>query len=80
MSIEQNAWRDIARELREIPYIEHVALVTGDFDVLALVRTPDNALLRRIVLENIQAIAGVRSTRTWLVFDEVRGRGADWGA
>ncbi|MDX3517794.1 Lrp/AsnC family transcriptional regulator [Streptomyces scabiei] len=80
MSIEQNAWRDIASELREIPYIEHVALVTGDFDVLALVRTPDNALLRRIVLENIQAIAGVRSTRTWLVFDEVRGRGADWGA
>ncbi|MFE7760486.1 Lrp/AsnC family transcriptional regulator [Streptomyces sp. NPDC057438] len=80
MSIEQNAWRDISRELREIPYIEHVALVTGDFDVLALVRTPDNALLRRIVLENIQAIAGVRSTRTWLVFDEVRGRGADWGA
>jgi DNA-binding Lrp family transcriptional regulator len=80
MSIEQNAWRDISRELREIPYIEHVALVTGDVDVLALVRTPDNALLRRVVLENIQAIPGVRSTRTWLVFDEVRGRGADWSA
>jgi DNA-binding Lrp family transcriptional regulator len=80
MSIEQNAWRDISRELREIPYVEHVALVTGDVDVLALVRTPDNALLRRVVLESIQAIPGVRSTRTWLVFDEVRGRGADWSA
>jgi len=30
------------------------------------------------VLERVQAIAGVRSSRTWLVFDEVRGPGADW--
>lgn len=78
MSIEQNAWRDIARELREIPYVEHVALVTGDFDVLVLVRAPDNLALRQVVLESIQAVPGVRSTRTWLVFDEVRGRGAVW--
>jgi DNA-binding Lrp family transcriptional regulator len=78
MSIEQNAWRDISRELREIPYVEHVALVTGDFDVLVLVRTPDNLALRKVVLEKIQGIPGVRSTRTWLVFDEVRGRGATW--
>ncbi|WP_435799910.1 Lrp/AsnC family transcriptional regulator [Streptomyces canus] len=78
MSIEQNAWRDISRELREIPYVEHVALVTGDFDVLVLVRAPDNLVLRQVVLEKIQGIPGVRSTRTWLVFDEVRGRGATW--
>ncbi|MDQ0957221.1 DNA-binding Lrp family transcriptional regulator [Streptomyces sp. B4I13] len=78
MSIEQNAWRDISRELRRIPYVEHVALVTGDFDVLVLVRAPDNLALRKVVLESIQAVPGVRSTRTWLVFDEVRGRGATW--
>ncbi|MFF4586020.1 Lrp/AsnC family transcriptional regulator [Streptomyces sp. NPDC001388] len=78
MGIEQNAWRDISRELRGIPYVEHVALVTGDFDVLVLVRAPDNLALRQVVLEKIQGIPGVRSTRTWLVFDEVRGRGAVW--
>ncbi|MGQ4361928.1 Lrp/AsnC family transcriptional regulator [Streptomyces sp. SAS_272] len=78
MSIEQNAWRDISRDLRRIPYVEHVALVTGDFDVLVLVRAPDNLALRKVVLESIQAVPGVRSTRTWLVFDEVRGRGATW--
>jgi DNA-binding Lrp family transcriptional regulator len=78
LGIEQNAWRDISRELREIPYVEHVALVTGDFDVLVLVRTPDNIALRQVVLERIQAVPGVRSSRTWLVFDEVRGRGATW--
>jgi len=78
MGIDQNAWRDISRELRRIPYVEHVALVTGDFDVLVLVRAPDNLALRKVVLESIQAVPGVRSTRTWLVFDEVRGRGAAW--
>nr|WSZ12462.1 Lrp/AsnC family transcriptional regulator [Streptomyces canus] len=78
LGIEQNAWRDISRELREIPYVEHVALVTGDFDVLVVVRAPDNLVLRQVVLEKIQGIPGVRSTRTWLVFDEVRGRGATW--
>ncbi|MCX5262649.1 Lrp/AsnC family transcriptional regulator [Streptomyces sp. NBC_00199] len=78
MSIEQNAWRDTSRDLRRIPYVEHVALVTGDFDVLVLVRAPDNLALRTVVLESIQAVPGVRSTRTWLVFDEVRGRGATW--
>jgi len=78
VTIEQNAWRDISRELRDIPYVEHVALVGGDFDVLVLVQTPDNEALRHVVLERVQAIAGVRSSRTWLVFDEVRGPGADW--
>lgn len=78
LSTEQAAWRDISRELRDIPYVEHVSLVTGDFDVLVLVRAPDNEALRSVVLERIQGVSGVRSTRTWLVFDEVRGRGADW--
>ncbi|WP_128376572.1 Lrp/AsnC family transcriptional regulator [Streptomyces cavernae] len=78
VTIEQNAWRNISKALREIPYVEHIALVGGDFDVLVLVRTPDNAALRQVVLESIQAVPGVRSTRTWLVFDEVRGPGADW--
>ncbi|MET9850448.1 Lrp/AsnC family transcriptional regulator [Streptomyces ossamyceticus] len=78
LSTEQAAWRDISRELREIPYVEHVSLVSGDFDVLVLVRAPDNEALRSVVLESIQGVPGVRSTRTWLVFDEVRGRGADW--
>ncbi len=78
LGIEQNAWRDISRDLRRIPYVEHVALVTGDFDVLVVVRTPDNLVLRQVVLEKIQGISGVRSTRTWLVFDEVRGPGAIW--
>ena len=80
VTIEQNAWRSVSQALREVPCIEHFALVGGDFDILALVRASDNAALRHIVLERIQEIAGVRSTRTWLVFDEAEGRGTDWTA
>lgn len=80
VSIEQNAWRDVSARLREIRYVEHVALVGADIDVLALVRTPDNAALRRVVLEQIQAVPGVESTRTWLIFAEVDGAGPQWEA
>ncbi|MYS86188.1 Lrp/AsnC family transcriptional regulator [Embleya scabrispora] len=80
VTIEQNAWRAVCERLREVPYIEHFALVGGDYDVLALVRTPDNTALREVVLEQIQSIPNVRSTRTWLVFEEAPGRGAAWEA
>jgi hypothetical protein len=35
-------------------------------------------VLRHVVLERIQDIPGVRSTRTWLVFEEDRDRGVQW--
>ena len=44
----------------------------------SLVRAPDNAALRDVVLEQIQGVPGIKATRTWLVFDEFEGRGADW--
>jgi DNA-binding Lrp family transcriptional regulator len=78
LTIEQNAWRAVLERLREIPYVEHIALVGGDYDVLVLVRAPDNAVLRQVVLERVQGISSVRSTRTWLVFEEADGAGADW--
>ena len=78
LSIEQNSWREVSAALGRLPYVEHVWMLGADFDVLVLVRAPDNAALRDLVLDRIQAIPGVQTTRTWLVFDELRGPGADW--
>ena len=78
LSIEQNSWREVSARLVRLPYVEHVSMLGADFDVLVLVRAPDNAALRDLVLDRIQAIPGVQTTRTWLVFDELRGPGADW--
>ncbi len=78
LSIEQNSWGEVSAHLGRLPYVEHVSRLGADFDVLVLVRTPDNAALRTLVLDRIQSIPSVRTTRTWLVFDEFEGPGADW--
>lgn len=75
ITIDQTAWRTVSAGMREIPYVEHFALIGGDHDVLALVRAPDNAALREVVLDRIQSLQGVRASRTWLVFEEERGAG-----
>ena len=68
----------MSAELSRVRYLEHAALLGGDHDVLALVRAPDNATLRDVVLNQVQSIAGVLSTRTWLVFEEFDGTGTPW--
>jgi DNA-binding Lrp family transcriptional regulator len=78
LSIEQNSWGEVSAHLGRLPYVEHVSRLGADFDVLVLVRAPDNAALRVLVLDRIQNIPSVRTTRTWLVFDEFEGPGADW--
>ncbi|GAA4623920.1 Lrp/AsnC family transcriptional regulator [Actinoallomurus vinaceus] len=73
LTIEQHSWREVAARLRDVPYIEHMAFVGGDVDLVLLVRTPDNVTLRDVVIARIHAVPGVRSTRTWLIFDEAAG-------
>src|SRR6476620_8200382 len=70
LKIVQNSWRTVREQLRQLPGAAHIALVSGDFDVLLLVHTPDTRALREVVLTRIQAIPEVLSTRTLLVFEE----------
>lgn len=70
VSIEQDTWRRVATDLSAIPGVERVALVGAEFDILVQVRAHDNHELRDVVLGQIQAVPGVRATRTWLIFDE----------
>lgn len=70
LAIEQATWQEVQARLRAIPEVEHMALVGGDFNVILLVRANDARDLRRIVLEDIQAIPSVRSTRTTLIFED----------
>lgn len=79
IAIRQDTWRDVSARMREVPFVVHAALVAGDHDVLALVRAPDNAALRHLVLDQVQSIPGVLSTRTWLVFEEFDIASPTWG-
>ncbi|WP_375734886.1 Lrp/AsnC family transcriptional regulator [Polymorphospora lycopeni] len=78
LRIEQNTWREVSAALARVRYVEHAALLGGDHDVLVLVRAPDNAALRDLVLGRVQGIPGVLSTTTWLVFDEFDGVDTPW--
>lgn len=71
VSIEQDSWRRVTRALSELPGVERISLVGAEFDILVQVRAHDNHELRDVVLGQIQSVAGVRGTRTWLIFDEV---------
>jgi DNA-binding Lrp family transcriptional regulator len=70
LSIEQSSWQLVRDRLLEIPEVEHIALVGGDYDVILLVRAHDNGELRRVVLERLQAIPEVRTTKTALIFED----------
>lgn len=74
LDVDQNSWREVSARLRDVPYVAHLAMVGGDVDMMMLVRTPDNVTLRDVVLAQVHAITGIRSTRTWLVFEEVPTR------
>ncbi|AZK95249.1 Lrp/AsnC family transcriptional regulator [Streptomyces tsukubensis] len=70
LKIVQNSWRTVREQLEKLPGATHIALVSGDFDVLLLVHTRDNRTLRELVLTRLQSMPEVLSTRTLLVFEE----------
>lgn len=70
VNLRQAEWRQVRERLRALDGVVHIGLVGGEFDVVLLVRVQDIAHLRRLVLDEIQGMPGVRSTRTLLVFEE----------
>ena len=68
--VDQAQWQQVRTQLRKIPEVGHFALIGGEFDVIVLVRAKDNRDLRRVVLEDIQAIPAVRGTRTHIIFED----------
>ena len=53
-----------------MPEVDHVALLSGEHDILLRVRARDAASLRDVVLTRLQDIPEVRSTQTVLIFEE----------
>jgi Lrp/AsnC family transcriptional regulator, leucine-responsive regulatory protein len=61
----------LREQLASLPHVELASLVTGEADVLLLVRASDLTELRRFLLEDLQRVTQLRSTLTLLVLDEV---------
>ena len=72
IDIEQHDWRTLRTELAAIPGVEYLAMCAGRFDLMLIARAESIPALRDVLLEDIQRIAGVRSTESVVILDEVR--------
>ena len=71
VSGRQPAWRKLRENIVNMPEVEYCAFTTGEYDALLLVRVPDVATLRDVILERLQTSETVRATQTIFVLDEV---------
>jgi DNA-binding Lrp family transcriptional regulator len=74
VNVRQGAWRELQRELSDLPGVEWLGVATGPFDFALLTRAEDLVHLRDVVLQGIQAIDGVRASQTIVLLDEIDRR------
>ena len=79
LNIKQRSWKAVRQRILEMPEVDHGALVSGEHDIVVLVRTSDAAALRDLVLNRLQEMPEVLGTQTVLVFDELSPRPAERG-
>jgi DNA-binding Lrp family transcriptional regulator len=73
LDVDQHEWRELSDELRRLPGFDYLAVTSGEFDMVMLVRAPDIESLRDVVLTQLATLPRVRNTRTIFVLDEVVG-------
>ena len=71
LKISQHSWKVVQQRLLTMTEVEHAALVSGENDLVLLVRTRDLASLRDLVLTELQNLPDVLATQTVLIFDEL---------
>ena len=59
---------EVAAEIAELPGVSEVYSVTGDVDLVAMVRVHEHEQLADVIADRLSKVQGVRSTRTYLAF------------
>lgn len=72
LHVEQGSWPSARDKVSRLPGVEYVAMTSSEFDFVLLVRAPDIAALRDVVLYRLQSMPEVRSTQTIFILDEER--------
>lgn len=71
LKVAQQSWKALRPRVLAIDDVEHAALVSGEYDIVLLVRTQDVGTLRELVLTRLQEMPEVLATQTVLIFDEM---------
>src|ERR1700760_3644184 len=71
LDIAQRSWKAVRQQLLDMPEVDHIALISGEHDILLRVRTHDAASLRDVVLTRLQEMPQIRATQTVVIFEEV---------
>jgi Lrp/AsnC family leucine-responsive transcriptional regulator len=72
VNVDQGAWAAVREELVRLPGFEYLAVTSGGFDFIVLVRVRDVESLRDVVLQRLHRIPAVKTTQTIFVLDEER--------
>jgi DNA-binding Lrp family transcriptional regulator len=64
---------DVVKALNQMPNVEEIYEVTGEFDVVSLVSTADIEEFRDFLKNKLLKIKGVKSTVTSIVLNSVKG-------
>jgi DNA-binding Lrp family transcriptional regulator len=68
MNIERGAINRVAQRLVELEGVEEVFSVAGRYDLVALLRVPDNEAMADLVTSKILGIPNIERTETLLAF------------
>ncbi len=68
MNVKRTKVNEIAEQLADINEISEVYSVTGNFDLVAIVRVASNDELAALVTEQLVNIDGIEKTDTMLAF------------
>jgi DNA-binding Lrp family transcriptional regulator len=66
IKISQHSWKSVRQRVTKIPEVWHAALVSGENDLVLLIRARDAATMRDLVLNRLQTMPDVLSTQTVL--------------
>ena len=69
---------DLAEELVELDKVSEVYSVTGEFDLVAMVRVRQHDDLATVVTEGIARLDGIRRTHSMVAFRTYRDADFDW--
>lgn len=68
INVERTKINEVAEELESIPGISEVYSVSGNYDLIAIVRVATNEDLANLVTKRMQTIKEIQKTETMLAF------------